>query len=238
MTTTKDTSQIKSRYFNFSELPKSRGHIASEYKGWNGLCVVKFEIPKGKDLTNSFINSHYRDLCEKEKIFVVTKGILRFEGYKVSLGKYDAADLVSGSQEYQMNSLEDSTVFMVSAKDLEIFTGKPIFFNFKKDIEARDFWGGQCISRPYEGKGLTLVLFDLKPGFKFEDKGHSNEQITWLTTGKMDFHANGIHKTITSDIGVDIGPNHVHGGVSGGALGFDAFFPKRQETKYKKEIAR
>ena len=51
MTTTKDTSQIKSRYFNYNELSKSRGHIASEYiKGWNGLYVVKFAITKGKDL--------------------------------------------------------------------------------------------------------------------------------------------------------------------------------------------
>ena len=51
----------------------------------------------------------------------------------------------------------------------------------------------------------------------------------------MDFYANGKNKTLTSDIGVDIGPNHIHGGVSGGALGYDAFYPKREEIKYKKE---
>ena len=231
----KDTSQIKSKYFDFTELSKSRGHIACEYKGWNGLSVTKFDIPKGKRLSNSFINSHYHDLYDKEKIFVITKGSLglRTEGYQISLGKYDAVDFVSGSQKYQMSSSEDSTVFMISAKDLKTFTGKPVFFNFKKDIEAKDLWGGQCISRPYEGRGLTLVLFDLKPGFKFEDKGHTNEQITWLTEGKMDFYSNGKNKTITVDVGVDIGPNHIHGGVSSGAIGFDAFFPKRNEEKYK-----
>ena len=236
----KDTSQIKSKYFDFNELSKSRGHIACEYKGWNGLSVTKFDIPKGKRLSNSFINSHYHDLYDKEKIFVITKGSLklRTEGYQIPLGKYDAVDFVSGSQEYQMNSSEDSTAFMISAKDLETFTGKPVFFNFKKDIEARDLWGGQCISKPYEGLGLTLVLFDLKPGFKFEDKGHTNEQITWLTMGLIDFHINGKHRTITPGIGVDIGPNHVHGGISSGAIGFDAFFPKRQEVKYKKEVTR
>ena len=47
--------------------------------------------------------------------------------------------------------------------------------------------------------------------------------------------ANGKNKTLTSDIGVDIGPNHIHGGVSGGALGYDAFYQKKKETKYKKE---
>ena len=80
-----------------------------------------------------------------------------------------------------------------------------------------------------------MVLFDLKPGFKFEDKGHSNEQITWVITGSMDFYANGEKKTIKPGIGVDIGPNHIHGGISSGAMGFDAFFPKRQEIKYKKK---
>ena len=133
-----------------------------------------------------------------------------------------------------MDCLEDSTVFMISAQDSDIFTGKPVFFNFKKDLKAKYLWGGQCISRPFEAQGLTLVLFDLKPGFKFEDKGHANEQITWLTMGSMDFYANGNHKTLTPGVGVDIGPNHIHGGISNGALGFDAFFPKREEVKYKK----
>ena len=50
----KDTSQIKSKYFDFTELSKSKGHIACEYKGWNGLSVTKFDIPKGKRLSNSF----------------------------------------------------------------------------------------------------------------------------------------------------------------------------------------
>jgi len=230
----------KSSYFNFNKLPKSDDLIASEYRGWNGLSIIKFNISKGKCLTNSFINSHYRDLCEKEKIFVVTKGKLELksEEYKILLEKYDAVDFVSKSQKYQMRCLENSTSFMISAKDLETFVGKPIFFNFKKDIEAKDLWGGQCISRPYEGRGLTLVLFNLKPGFKFEDKGHANEQITWLTEGLMNFYADGKHKTITPDIGVDVGPNHLHGGISSGAIGFDAFFPKRQEVKYKKKETR
>ena len=43
------------------------------------------------------------------------------------------------------------------------------YFNFKKDIKAIDIWGGQCISRPYSGVDLNIVLFDLKPGFEFND---------------------------------------------------------------------
>ena len=158
---------------------------------------------------------------------------LKSDKHKVLLKEYDAVDFVSKSQKYQMHCLEDTTIFMISAKNLETFVGEPIFFNFKTDLEAKNLWGGQIISIPYEGRGLTLVLFDLKNGFKFEDKGHDNEQITWLISGKMDFYTDGNYKTLVSNTGVDIGPNHVHGGVSGGAIGFDAFFPKRQEVKYK-----
>ena len=105
----------------------------------------------------------------------------------------------------------------------------------KKDlVRFKDSYGRE--KKPYEGKELTVVLFDLKQGFKFEDKGHDNEQITWLIDGEMAFYANEEKKKLTSDVAVSIGPNHVHGGVSGGALGFDAFFPKRIEEKYKKDL--
>jgi len=232
----KDTTKIKSKYFDFNPLLRSNASNSSEYKGWNGLSVIKFDIKKDQDLSETFVNSQYQDFYEKEKIFVVTSGLLEFrnQGEQRSLEKYDAIDFVTGVEKYKMIGLQDSTIFMISSKHLDTYKGQPIFFNFKKNIEARDLWGGQCISRPYEGRGLTLVLFDLKPGFKFEDKGHSNEQITWIITGSIDFYANGEKKIIKLGIGVDIGPNHVHGGISNGAMGFDAFFPKRLEEKYKK----
>lgn len=230
--------KTESQYFDFNSFLKSENGIdIYSYTGWNGLNVTKFAIPKDKILSSSFIDTCYPKLAEKEKIFVVNKGHVKFESsnQKVSLQDYDAFDLASNEKNYKLNSIDNTSIFMISAIGLNNLNEKTIFFNFKKDIEARNLWGGQIISRPYEGKELTLVLFDLKPGFKFEDKGHANEQITWLISGKMDFHANGKNKTLTSDIGVDIGPNHIHGGVSGGALGYDAFYPKRVETKYKKE---
>jgi quercetin dioxygenase-like cupin family protein len=230
--------KTKSQYFDFNSFLKSENGIdIYSYTGWNGLNVTKFAIPKDKILSSSFIDTCYPKLAEKEKIFVVNKGHVKFESsnQKVSLQDYDAFDLASNEKNYKLNSIDSATIFMISAIGLSNFNEKTIFFNFKKDIEAKNLWGGQIISRPYEGKGLTLVLFDLKPGFKFEDKGHANEQITWLISGKMDFYANGKNKTLTSEIGVDIGPNHIHGGVSGGALGYDAFYPKREEIKYKKE---
>jgi len=237
MTTSKSSTKNKSKYFDFKKLSRSiENIIAYEYIGWNGLNVTKFYLPAKTNISNSLIDQHYPDLIKKEKIFVTTQGNLKLESDKLNtlFKEFDAVDFASARQNYTFNSLEDTTIFMIGAKDSKFNDSKNNFFNFKKDIKAKDLWGGQIISRPYEGIDLTLVLFDLKPGFKFEDKGHSNEQITWLTKGLMEFYANGEKKTITPDIGVDIGPNHVHGGVSSGAMGFDAFFPKRQETKYKK----
>ena len=225
-------------YFNFKELSKPMGEASVfNYVGWSGLHVAKFFIPKGKKITNSLIDESHPDLYNKEKIFVTTEGNieLKSEEFDLLFNEFDAIDFI-GEQNYYFNSLKDTSIFMISAKDSKVCDGKSIHFNFKKDIDARNLWGGQIISRPYEGKELTLVLFELKSGFKFEDKGHANEQITWLTNGEMAFYSNGNRKTLTADIGVSIGQNHVHGGVSKGALGFDAFFPKRIEEKYKKDL--
>ena len=79
-------------------------------------------------------------------------------------------------------------------------------------------------------------MFDLKPGFKFKDRGHSNEQITWVIEGEMNFYANKIEKKLNQFNGVDIGENDEHGGISNGAIGFDAFYPKREEKKYNENL--
>ena len=52
----------------------------------------------------------------------------------------------------------------------------------------------------------------------------------------MNFYCNRINQELTDLTGVDIGPNHEHGGVSNGAVGFDAFFPKRENGKYIQHI--
>ena len=52
----------------------------------------------------------------------------------------------------------------------------------------------------------------------------------------MEFYCDKLKKKLTSSNGVDIGPNHPHGGISNGAEGFDAFFPKRSESIYGQSI--
>ena len=49
----------------------------------------------------------------------------------------------------------------------------------------------------------------------------------------MDFYVKNLKKKLCSGLGVDIAGYDVHGGISNGAIGFDAFYPKREEEKYK-----
>ena len=228
---------INSKFFYFKQKLISEELIISDYMGWNSLKIVKFETIRDKIIDNKTIDLNYPEIKNKQKIFIVTKGYLEFEidGKKNIFTEFDAIDFVEVNKKFEISVKKDTVFFIISAINLNNQIGNNIYFNFKNDLEKKDLWGGQCISRPYEGFGLTVVLFDLKNGFEFEDKGHANEQITWLIEGEMKFYANGESKILTSkNDGIDIGPHHIHGGVSAGAIGFDAFFPKRQEEKYKK----
>ena len=60
--------------------------------------------------------------------------------------------------------------------------------------------------------------------------------IPWVIEGEMNFYANKIEKKLNKSNAVDIGANHEHGGISNGAIGFDAFYPKRDEKKYNKNV--
>ncbi len=229
-------NNINSKFFYFKKKLISEEFIISDYMGWNSLKIVKFETIRDKIFDNKTIDVNYPELKNKQKIFIVTKGYLEFEidGKKNIFTEFDAIDFVEVNKKFEISVKKDTVFFIISAKNSNNQIGNNIYFNFKNDIEKKDLWGGQCISRPYEGVGLTVVLFDLKNGFEFEDKGHANEQITWLIEGEMKFYANGESKILTSkNDGIDIGPHHIHGGVSAGAIGFDAFFPKRQEAKYR-----
>ena len=51
----------------------------SHYLGWNSLIIAKFEITKNKMLDDRIIDSTYPDLKDKQKIFIVTKGVLELK---------------------------------------------------------------------------------------------------------------------------------------------------------------
>lgn len=228
---------IDSNYFNFTSLFHSIGKSKfCNHIGWSGLNVAKFLLKKNEIIDQQMIDKKFIDLKNKEKIFFTTMGEIKFVSSEknVDLKKFDAINLLN-IKNYSFTSLKETCFFMISSSNSKMVQNNFCsFFNFKKDLDAKNLWGGQIISTPYEGEELTLVLFELKAGFKFEDKGHSNEQITWLTDGEMDFYSNNIKKKLKTDMGISIGPNHIHGGLSNGAIGFDAFYPKRTEKLYKR----
>jgi len=228
--------QSKSKYFNFNKVLNFNLHKVSKFEGWNELFVLKLDVSKGETILNSYFEKNFLEIYNKEKILVVISGRLSFENEenKFELREYDAVNIHSDEKKYKFFCEEKTIAFVVSAKKLETSTSSDVFFfNFKKDIKPDDLWGRKIISRHYEGKKLNLVLFEIKKGFTFQDQGHYNEQLTWLVDGSMNFYVKDLKKTLSSNEGVDIGPYDLHGGVSDSAIGFDAFFPKREEKKYK-----
>lgn len=231
-------NKIDSKFFEFSSLNIKKGLDISFFKGWNKSIIIKFNLKKDNLINNLFIKKYFPYISNKEKLFVFTSGRveLKKNSKKVFLEKFDALNSFSDEINYEIRCLENSEFYLISCEKFKKINEDSVYFNFEKNIKSKDIWGGQCISRPFVGREINLVLFDLKPGFEFEDKGHFNEQITWLIEGSMDFYSQEIKKKLTYRTGVDIGPNHFHGGVSNGAVGFDAFFPKRGELNYIQNI--
>ena len=228
-------SHNQSKYFEFKSELVNNNFSLSEFKGWNGLIIMKLDCPKDLNIKNDLINSKYIDISEKEKIIVAIKGEVevKLNHQSFVLKEFDSLNLYSSDSKFEIKSILDSQIFIISAEDLKPQKKNPIFFNFMKDIDPKDIWGGQCISRVFNGDSLNLVLFDLKSGFKFHDEGHMNEQLTWVIEGDMDFYVNKLKNKLSSGSGVDIASFDVHGGISNGAVGFDAFYPKRGEKIYK-----
>ena len=175
-------------------------------------------------------------LKRKEKLIIVKKGkiSIKLKDRSYEMTDLDALNIFSNFKDLKLTVHNNSELYLICCFNADKISKKAILFNFKKDIKPKNLWGGRCISRVYYGNKLNVVMFDLKKGFKFHDNGHKNEQITWLINGEMMFYANTKKKLLKTDEGISIWKNHAHGGLSNGAIGFDAFFPKRRENRYKK----
>lgn len=227
-----------SKFFKFTNSQIEDNIRLSTYYGWNKSLISKIIFKNFDKINNFFIKKNFPNILNKEKIFIITSGKSKFKSNKknLNLRKFDAISIFSDNFDYSFECQKDTQLFIVSSEKFKKKKHKCVFFNFKKNIKIIDIWGGQCLSRPYSGIDLNIVLFDLKRGFKFSDIGHSNEQITWLISGSMKFYSGRLNEKLTNKKGIDIGPFHKHGGLSNGAIGFDAFFPKRIEKKYKHKV--
>jgi len=228
----------KSNFFNFDNNQINNSCKLAVFKGWNKSLLIKISFSGSGIIDNNFIKSNFPSIVNKEKLFIITSGKSKFKSKNklFNLKKFDAISIFSDNQSYSFECKKNNQIFIVSSERFKKRKNKSIYFNFKESIKPIDIWGGQCISSPYSGIDLNIVMFDLKKDFRFDDQGHKNEQITWVISGSMNFYSNKSKKKLTNQNGIDIGSSHKHGGVSNGAIGFDAFFPKRNEKQYKHKV--
>lgn len=220
-----------SNFFKFRK--KNSSHV---FKGWNNSCILKLNLKKKTTKEYKDFLKIENKLKRKEKLIIVKKGkiSIKLKDRSYEMTDLDALNIFSNFKDLKLTVHNNSELYLICCFNADKISKKAILFNFKKDIKPKNLWGGRCISRVYYGNKLNVVMFDLKKGFKFHDNGHKNEQITWLINGEMMFYANTKKKLLKTDEGISIWKNHAHGGLSNGAIGFDAFFPKRRENRYKK----
>ena len=227
--------QAKTSFFNFKKIINTRNYKVSYYKGWHNLLVLRVNLLKLTQNKNLFTHIETKKMEKLEKVIILSKGTLSIKKKNLlkKLKKFDCIHTKSSLKDLKIKNNGKSELFIIfGSKNLKM-NNKLNFFNFEKNLKKTDLWGGKCISRVFNGKGMTLVLFKLKKGFRFHDNGHKNEQLTWLVNGKMKFYVKNRSKLLKSNgASVDIGPHDYHGGMSLGAIGFDAFSPKRSEKRY------
>ena len=63
---------IQSKYFEFKNKLIENKFFLSEFKGWNGLIIIRLELPKNITVKSDLIISKHFDISKKEKIFSVS----------------------------------------------------------------------------------------------------------------------------------------------------------------------
>lgn len=226
----------KSKFFNFKKIQSNKEYNVYYFKGWNNIIIFRIDFLK-KTFNRDFLSITKNEKIIKnnlEKVLFLTKGNLFVKNFKIKkkLATYDAIHTGSSLNKYQIEADKNTQLFIIIGKK-ESKLIKNSYFNFEKSLKKIDLWGGRCISKAFHAYGISIVLFKLKKNFKFHDNGHKNEQITWLTKGKMNFYIKNKKNLLAANkLSVDIGPYDFHGGKSHGAVGFDVFFPKRKEKRY------
>ena len=231
----KINNKKKSSFFNFKNFKKSKSYKISFHKGWHNLLIFRIEFLKTTKEKNFFKNNRISKTSNFEKALILSNGkaTIKYGNFKKNLKKFDCLHTIKSFKNFDLECKKGSQLFIILGKKNPQINKKVNYFNFEKSLKKIDLWGGKIISRVFNGYGMTIVLFKLKRGFKFHDKGHKNEQITWLIKGKMKFYVNNKNVSLEANkTSVDIGPYDFHGGISMGAIGFDAFSPKRSEKRY------
>lgn len=232
----KKYNNSKSTFFKFQNFISNKNYEVSFHKGWHEISIFRIKFLKTISENNFLSQCVLKNMEKKEKIFIISKGEVKIKKNRIlkkKLNKFDCFHTNKSLKKFEFNCKKGSQLFIILGKKNSYHNFKNKFFNFEKNLKKINLWGGKCISRVFHGNKISVVLFKLKKDFKFHDKGHKNEQITWLIKGKMKFYIGKKRSSLLANkTSVDIGPFDYHGGMSYGAIGFDAFSPKRAEKRY------
>ena len=96
-------SHNQSKYFEFKSELVNNNFSLSEFKGWNGLIIMKLDCPKDLNIKNDLINSKYIDISEKEKIIVAIKGEVevKLNHQSFVLKEFDSLNLYSSDSKFE-----------------------------------------------------------------------------------------------------------------------------------------
>jgi len=214
-------------------IDNSKKNCYYKYTSWSGLSFTKFSFNQIEYPKEYYLDSFLKLKKKIELTIIVTKGDIKFFN-SIKLKTFDCLNFFSENLSVKFKINKKVEFFIIYCTNRKPARNQFIKFNFLKEIKPVDLWGGKCKSRVFNTNNTTIVLFHLKERFAFHDKGHRNSQITWLIDGSIEFYNNNKKKKMTPSIGIDVGKNTPHGGFSLGAVGFDAFYPKRREKKYRK----
>ena len=242
MILTKSNTEKKNKkgsFFKFLNKNK-KNFIYSSFKGWTCLEIFRFKVHKNQNFQKVFFDNLFKQKNrEIEYNFINLDGLITFEVNKKKFKltrKFDNLNFTSHNNNFDLKASNNSSFYLIKSKNnKKTKKVKKVNYLSSAEIKKRDLWGGNIVSRVFETENMTIVLFKLKKNFQFHDEGHKNEQITWLIKGSMDFYRGKNKKKLKFGNGVDIGKYQPHGGISNEALGFDVFYPKRSEKRYKKK---
>ena len=101
----------KSTFFKLIKKNDSKKKNIICFKGWSGLNVAKFLMPKKSAFESDEIDKKFPKLVGKEKIFIFSNDEIKFESSKkvIKINKYDALN-------------------MSTKKKFSFYTQKKIFF--------------------------------------------------------------------------------------------------------------
>ena len=135
-----NNKNIESKFFEFENLKSINDCVVKMHKGWNKSIVIKFCMKKENSINNLLIKKNFPSLINKEKIIVVTSGVIDIKknNKKLIMKKFDALNFSSDEKNYEIKCSQESDFYLISCEILPEKNFDTVHFNFKKDIYGQN----------------------------------------------------------------------------------------------------